>query len=327
MPWYSTLEKDENEDEDEDEYSEETGSESESDSGSEPDAQQPGFDVPVPTPVFRHPAFPQTALDLFRQVMPEIDLPERPSPLFQFLVDHPVRQVPVLCRPFNDSKPQNVVSYLMQASGTPLTREDSCKRCKNGSGVYAGCVILGGKVGDDYTLGACANCWYNRQGSKCSKRNPEKPKGERPQRSALMGALGVTKTAVPSLSNRSFVTQTQPTTSKETPVPIPVPKHHHSTAPIPVPKPQGSSFTTSYTSGTTRTAGMGTTSIPDRDMPLAVKNHMHVKAWEVRYSCMSIDELAKAQKHLTEWQEDLMTRLVALNKVLLNKLKEKESGK
>jgi hypothetical protein len=46
-----------------------------------------------------------------------------------------------------------------------------------------------------------------------------------------------------------------------------------------------------------------------------------VRAWEKRYRAMPTEGLAATHEHLVEWQEDLSTRLVAMNRVLLERLK------
>jgi hypothetical protein len=46
--------------------------------------------------------------------------------------------------------------------------------------------------------------------------------------------------------------------------------------------------------------------------------------WENRYGSMGIDNLLRAHEHLEEWQEDLTTRLMAMNRVVLAKLMERD---
>jgi hypothetical protein len=45
--------------------------------------------------------------------------------------------------------------------------------------------------------------------------------------------------------------------------------------------------------------------------------------WENRYGGMGINDLLRAHVHLEEWQEDLTTRLIAMNRVVLAKLMER----
>ena len=47
-----------------------------------------------------------------------------------------------------------------------------------------------------------------------------------------------------------------------------------------------------------------------------------VRVWERRYGAMATDALGATQEHLAEWHEDLTTRLVAMNRVLLRRLRE-----
>jgi hypothetical protein len=47
-----------------------------------------------------------------------------------------------------------------------------------------------------------------------------------------------------------------------------------------------------------------------------------VSVWKNRYSNMSTDALIAANEHLAEWQADLTTRLLAMNRVVLDRLKK-----
>jgi hypothetical protein len=49
-----------------------------------------------------------------------------------------------------------------------------------------------------------------------------------------------------------------------------------------------------------------------------------VRVWESRYDKLSTENLLRAHEHLAEWQEDLTTRLMAMNRVVLMRLKAME---
>ncbi|KAK3651298.1 Replication termination factor 2 [Elasticomyces elasticus] len=68
-------------------------------------------------------------------------------------------------RMFKGSPYSNMEAALTQMSGTELAGNDACEQCQNGNGPFTTCV-----VGGDLHNGACANCVYNSEASKCSFR-------------------------------------------------------------------------------------------------------------------------------------------------------------
>ncbi|KAK5715071.1 hypothetical protein LTR15_010487 [Elasticomyces elasticus] len=68
-------------------------------------------------------------------------------------------------RMFNGSPYSNMEAALTQMSGNELKGGEACERCHNGCGPFTTCV-----VGGELHKGACANCVYNSQASKCSLR-------------------------------------------------------------------------------------------------------------------------------------------------------------
>ncbi|KAK5716801.1 hypothetical protein LTR17_016326 [Elasticomyces elasticus] len=68
-------------------------------------------------------------------------------------------------RTFNGSPYLNMEAALTQMSGDGLVGREACERCQTGCGPFTTCV-----VGRDLHKGACANCVYNSQASKCSFR-------------------------------------------------------------------------------------------------------------------------------------------------------------
>jgi len=119
------------------------------------------------------------ALELFNRTFPNAP-PQRirqQNYYFVALARTPVVRVPMLSRRFLHVKEQNAPSFMMQATGRQLPRDQACDKCKGGNGIYMGCCVVSeNPVVQAVTQGACALCWYGRQGSTCSFR--PKFKGE-----------------------------------------------------------------------------------------------------------------------------------------------------
>lgn len=83
-------------------------------------------------------------MDLFRKTFPHLKaIPERPGAPWAALAKLPVRRVPVVSERFTTNKPQNQISFLMQASGDLLSEQERCSKCAGGCGIYQGsCVVV-----------------------------------------------------------------------------------------------------------------------------------------------------------------------------------------
>lgn len=118
-----------------------------------------------------------TVFELMCQKFPKLgvsieDVPRK----LRFLTELPVRQVPIVASYFHLHKPQNTVSYLIQASGELLPEKASCESCRTATrGIYQGCVVARDPLIIEALSGSCACCWYGRQGFKCSFRHGETP--------------------------------------------------------------------------------------------------------------------------------------------------------
>jgi len=111
------------------------------------------------------------AFQLLRQTLPYVHAKARDVPSkLRFIMNLPVEQVPVLRKTFNNSKAQNIPSYLIQATGALLSQQAACERCQRQNGVYHGCVVSRDPLVNQVFRGACAGCWYGRMGSKCTLR-------------------------------------------------------------------------------------------------------------------------------------------------------------
>ncbi|KAK3693165.1 hypothetical protein B0T22DRAFT_34610 [Podospora appendiculata] len=269
-----------------------------------------------------HPLFPQTPAQLIRQTLPHIPIPNHNSTL-RILADLPVKQVPVLRRAFHDSKPQNVPSYFMQATGDLLSLEQSCERCQRQTGVYTGCVVVREPAALQITGGACACCWYGRQGSSCSFRNIENHTSQElliaedspvePTPATQPPTRPLTRNEAPNAVPRNYTT-----TLVQTPIPVPRPHPAYTASttaqyavnPVPTPAPRKPtpSSVTPFAPPTEPPRARGKRTLDDR-----------VNAWEARYREMKDVNLQAAQKHLSEWLEDLTMRQIAINRVLMSR--------
>lgn len=235
--------------------------------------------------------------------------------------------MPILEKPFVDNKPDNFSAYFLQATGHMVPDEQACARCKGVvikkryvGGTFVGCVVFADPEEAKLTGGACANCWYGRQGSLCSFRNP--------------GAVGkLKKQPKESYEPRSQISN--PSLMSPPPPPEGQPMQHGqqlgNTGQVhPAFLASISSASPAYT--------------PSSDYPHIEAQIVHqrngeapilprpdgsvnkVTAWETRYRKMSTDKLRATHGNLVEWQEDLNTRLLAMNKVLLDRLDKREQS-
>ncbi|KAK4236577.1 hypothetical protein C8A03DRAFT_16792 [Achaetomium macrosporum] len=259
------------------------------------------------------------ALALYRQTFPNLERGLKPPrPLTRAIAYRPVKQIPVVAASFNDRKPQNVTSFLMQATGDALPEWMWCRRCTNRSGIYTeACVVVRDPDVLEVTGGACANCWYGRQGSLCSFREKGKVplrhfNGRLPGPPRLPGA-STKQTPVPVLQTAAAPsTRSRPTLTDSKPAPAPLhPSYVAALSSGTAPAVVANNSSSSAVSGTT-TAG------PSREDK--------VRVWENRYGSMNLDSLLAAHEHLADWQEDLTTRLIAMNRVVIKKLREREGS-
>ncbi|KAK0640694.1 hypothetical protein B0T16DRAFT_393110 [Cercophora newfieldiana] len=244
------------------------------------------------------PAFPQTALQLFYKVFPHLRISsdcER-SYLFKALANRPVKRIPQLrMKRFHVAKIQNAPSYFMQAVGEALPNGQRCDKCRQHGGSYSGvCVVLRDPEGAQYTSGACAGCWYNRNGCTCSIRNINGPR-RRPRSPKL---------APPP----------PPAVPKPTPVipPAPAPAPALPARPV-APPPQPGRYVIVPPPQAAKPAPAPTVALPNSSIDARVKE------WEEKYSKLGIQALLDSQRHLLELQDDLTMRLLAMNRVLASR--------
>ncbi|KAK4031921.1 hypothetical protein C8A01DRAFT_20937 [Parachaetomium inaequale] len=246
-----------------------------------------------------HPA----ALALYKLMFAHLPPPpERPGSLCMYLASHPVKQIPVVSVRFNLAKPQNVVSFLMQATGDAVPADKACDRCARNNGVFKHiCVVVRNQSLLNITGGTCAACWYGRQGSKCTFR-----KGM--------------PTLLRKTPNPAFPSRRPASGQRKQPDPPAT-----ALAPEPATAPLHPSYAAALASGAvvvTPTPVLGSNNSVSRpDNPSRDEN---ARVWESRYGCMSTDSLLQAHEHLAEWKDDLTTRLLAMNRVLLERLRERE---
>jgi hypothetical protein len=71
---------------------------------------------------------------------------------------------------FTTNKSENLIALYIQLSGKESS--ERCRPCAQLRGVWAQCVITSDALLQHSTKGACANCYYNGQASRCSFRRP-----------------------------------------------------------------------------------------------------------------------------------------------------------
>ncbi|KAH8752296.1 hypothetical protein F5883DRAFT_577052 [Diaporthe sp. PMI_573] len=100
----------------------------------------------------------------------DFSIPTSATPLEAAAVKRPLTPNPNPKRAaaFSLKKTQNVLALFIQISGESSRRR--CRTCRQGHGLWAECVVTDHPDVDRTTQGACANCYYNGLGSKCSFR-------------------------------------------------------------------------------------------------------------------------------------------------------------
>ena len=243
------------------------------------------------------------ALAVFKKTYPQYAVqPQRPGNLYTYLGSQPVQRIPHATPRFNNLKPQNAVAFFMQAIGDMVPMDAACDRCSRNTGVFPhNCVVVRDPAVLEVTGGACANCWYSRQGSLCTFRQST-PNSD----PAVVLAKHMRIKPPPG----------PPRPPQQTPRPPqdPVP---------PAPAPIHPSYAAALAAGAVAanpapTVASGTPAAKSK--PKHLSRDEKVRVWENRYGTMSTDSLLSAHEHLVEWQEDLATRLLAMNRVVLERL-------
>ena len=263
-----------------------------------------------------------------------------------------------------DNKTENFSAYFLQATGHLVPDEHACGRCKGVvikkpyvGGVFVGCVVFSNPEEAKLTGGACANCWFGRQGSRCQFRNP----AGRPSRKERQAYLYEQHQQQQNARSQAQIWNPSPSSLMSPPA-LPEGQgqqqfgNHTATgqvhpaflasvsstmssqaSPAPV-----SAYTPSFTTSTSDYPHIDAqiahqrngeppllpppqprpTGLPgiDANTPRATR----IAAWEARYRKMESKKLRSTHKHLIEWQEDLSARLMAMNKVLLDRLEKRE---
>ncbi|KAK4135129.1 hypothetical protein BT67DRAFT_441561 [Trichocladium antarcticum] len=249
----------------------------------------------TPTVPTLHPAYPQTVRELYLSMFPHEKScwGGRLSPALDSCL---AKRIPNVPGAFNSRETHNVGAFLIQAIGDVVPDSQRCGKCVRGTAVFSACVVLGDPELVPLTGGACANCWYNRRGYRCSLRVAPVPSQasvrapKPPRRAARPPALNVPASSTPAPVHPSYAAALAAAAA--------------AAAAAPKPAPASASNSTPYGRSL---------SVEDR-----------VRVWESRYGDMATDKLVAAQEHLNQWQEDLTTRMMAMNKVVLARLKRTE---
>jgi hypothetical protein len=244
------------------------------------------------------------ALQLMKEMLPNIRPQSlKPGSLFSLLASMSVvRRPDVLVHRSQGVRLQSQHAFLMQAVGEEVPPDQACWRCSRGHGIMRGvCVVVRHPEVMAATGGACANCWYGRRGSLCSFRS----KNVARERS----------------TSEAFQTmpESKPRPESE-PKPDEAPASTAPAAPMtsPVAAPIHPAYAASFAPGVI-------------NVPLSSLNGASNLAqegailwWKTSYRTMSLERLMATHTSLREWQDDLSTRLLAMNAVLLEKLMERE---
>ncbi|KAL2132212.1 hypothetical protein VTI74DRAFT_4068 [Chaetomium olivicolor] len=228
---------------------------------------------------------------------PLLSPPRRPSRLTIWLASRLVKRVPVTSHPFHLAKPQNLASFLMQAVGDEVPRHNWCGCCNRGNDQEP-CVVVRDEEVLAITGGACANCWFNRLGSLCSFRRPT-PTARLKQQAGRTAQKGK---------------------GQETPAPVPEIPLMSQTAQLdsmPVPAPIHPAYAAALASGEMEAAP---TAAPTTAADGSHRGNMS-QSWQDVYGAMSVGDLIQAHRELVKWQAEVNTELMAMNSVLLQRLR------
>ncbi|KAK4222046.1 hypothetical protein QBC38DRAFT_428078 [Podospora fimiseda] len=247
--------------------------------------------APLPTAIGR-----TTAIDLYRQTFPQFEVPTRHNQFLAALGMTPIKRIPAT-KNFNDKKPQNLAAFFMQAIGDVVPKDKACERCNRSNGAFTGaCVVVRTSAALNVTGGACANCWYNRQGSMCTLRHPDR---------------------VDRVDRRP--TSTTPIPIPQVPPPPPPPLPASATAPI------HPSYAAALAARSQPTAP------PKQPLPTPLTGQTEIASllpqarktavWEAKYRAMNRPQVIQTYQELLDLQEDLTIRLRAMNRVVLGRLK------
>lgn len=295
-------------------------------------AQQSFTAAPMPIVVGK-----TKAIDLYRRTYPHLSVPERSNNFLYALSESPIKRIPAARDSFNDKKPQNMPAYFMQACGDVIPPDQACERCvrRNGAFTDGACVVVQTKTALSVTDGACANCWYNRQGSMCTLRNPERRVYPTPtisttpipipQIPAAAQRLPTTSSAAAAPLHPSYVaalaaSSSKPSSPALTPQTVLPPSV---TVPPPKPVPTTTTTTTITTPAPRHTdiSRLLQDATRAQEQGRALIEESKTSLWEARYRAMSRPEVIAAYHELLDLQEDLTIRMRAMNHVVLGRLK------
>lgn len=212
----------------------------------------------------------------------------------------------------------------MQAIGDMVHEDEACDRCLRRSGVFPGhCVVVRHPAVLEVTGGACANCWYNRQGCLCSFRQST-PQSDQATPLVKRMQLSPPGGPVPEPPGPTPKPQQKPVPPAPASAPAPAaPIHPSYAAALAAGSLTAGAVTTGAVAASPALNGSASASAAN-SKPKHLSHDDKVRAWENRYGTMSTSSLLSAHEHLAEWQEDLTTRLLAMNKVVLKRLQERE---
>jgi hypothetical protein len=207
----------------------------------------------------------------------------------------------------------------MQATGEVVLDNERCERCQGG-GSYDLCVVMREPELARHTSGACAGCWYNRNGCRCSIRSTygrhrKRREGYLPEKDGLEATVTVAAGPVMAV----------PAPAPAPPAVAPAPAPAAAVMPTPVPERLSIPLQSFISPAVRRPAPVTVPApIPTPAAPSPVDSvasrDAKITAWEERYSKMALQQLIEGQRHLLDRQDDLNMRLLAMNRALKSRV-------
>ena len=167
--------------------------------------------------------------------------------------------------------------------------------------MFRGCVVIKDRGLSAIVNGACANCWFARaRGTNFCSLATLTP-----------GWLPSHQTPVP-VSRQPSNNPTVAPSSRGSAVNAQAPIH-----------PDWAAALAAGPAASTPTRASAQNSAPNNSPAILDR----VQVWENRYNTMTTNKLMATQEHLSVWQEDLVSRAMAMNRVVLQRLKKIEDSR
>jgi len=273
------------------------------------------------------------AIMLFHQNNPEIVVDDKAvrRPLYRQLSHLPALRIP-MNELFSTAKPQNLDAFLIHATGEQLAQEKACSHCANGRRRPFGlaCVVSRDPVVASRTQGSCANCWYGRNGCHCTLRarldgSSQDGDADVMESVEIANVEAAAPQSVVQKLPQPVVPQPSPAIQKPPPVVQKPSQELASTAAL----LQKLGYENAQLARPDWHNGLHFNSLPNPEIALAPSVvpapagawasspvGQETADWQGQYSKMDVTDLLKTQRDLLKQQQDLATKLLAINKEL-----------